>query len=121
MSILSWIKIGGAVILLGVCGYYVWSYQHMKGQITALQTEIEGLKLRAKIIEKAQEATDAFMKKKTIVQVQVVKEKANVDQVVESKDSSAMQRLFLDRGMLVAPKTGVAAGRPPGRAGNISR
>jgi len=110
MMILTYIKIGAAVVLLGVCSFYVWSYQHMKGQIVTLQTEIEGLKLRAEVIEKAQAATDKFMQAKTKVVKKNVQQRAEVDAVVESGDSSGMRNLWINRGMLKSAETGVAGG-----------
>jgi hypothetical protein len=100
LGIFTYLKIGLVIVVLAVCGYYVWSYQHMKGQITELKAEIDGLKLRAEIIEKAQKATDEYLKKKTIIQTRVVKEKANVDKVVESNDNPAMRDLFIRNGLL---------------------
>lgn len=118
MGILTYIKIGAAVVLLGVASYFVYEYKHMATEIVGLKDEIEGLKLRAEVIEKAQAATDTFMKKKTAVQNRVAKEKTNVDKVVESGDDAGMRQLFIDRGLL-GPKAGPAPGGAPGRPGNI--
>jgi Tfp pilus assembly protein PilN len=106
MGILTYVKIGAAVVIIAVLGYFVWNYQHMQTKIVALQEKVAGLELRAEVIEKAQKATDTFMKKKTAVQARVVKEKANVDQVVESGDDAGMRNLFINQGLLraVAPK-----------------
>lgn len=114
MGIFTYIKIGMAVAVLAVLGYFVWNYQHMQTKIAGLEEKIAGLELRAEVIEKAQQATDEFMKKKSTVQVRVVKEKANVDKVVESGDDSGMRQLFLERGLLV-PQASSAPGRSPGR------
>ena len=121
LGMFSYLKIGLVLVVLAVGGYYIWSYQHMKGQIVALKTEIEGLKLRAEVIEKAQKATDAFMKKRTTIQTRVVKERANVDKVVESGDNLAMQQLFINNGLLQRPQASPAPGRSPGRPSDISR
>lgn len=120
-GILTYLKIGAVVVILGVAGYFVYEYRHMATQIVALKDEIEGLKLRAEVIKKAQAATDKFMQAKTKVVTRNVQQKAEVDQVVEAGDNSGMQSLFIQHGLLNAPKTGTAPGRPAGGAGNIPR
>lgn len=118
-GILTYVKIGAAVVILAVCGYYVWSYHSMKTEIVTLKTEIESLKSRAEVIEKAQQATDKFMKAKTKVVTRNVKERAEVDQVVESGDDPAMRQLYLNHGLLKPSQTGSPAGGGPGRPGNL--
>jgi hypothetical protein len=118
MGIFTYIKIGAALVILGVVGYFVYDYKHMKTVITQQQEKIAGLELRAKIIEKAQAATDAFMKKKAAVQNRLVREKANVDKVVEAGDDAGMRQLFINSGLL-GPKASTPASGSPGRPGNI--
>ena len=120
MMIFTYLKVGVAVILLGVAGYFVWSYQHMKSKIAGLEEKVAGLELRAEIIEKAQQATDEFMKKKSTVQSRAGKERANVDKVVESGDDPAMRQLFINNGLLKPPQANSPASGGPGRPGNIS-
>jgi hypothetical protein len=101
MGILTYIKIGAAVVILAVCGYFVYQYKHMQTTITELKGEIADLKLRAEVIEKAQATTDEFMKKKATIQTRVVKERANVDKVIEAKDDEGMKQLFINQGLLM--------------------
>jgi len=114
-----WI-VGAAVVAALVGGGY-WYVTHLQAKVAGLGDKVAGLESRAEVIEKAQKATDEFIKKKTIIQTRVVKEKADVDQVVESGDNSAMQRLFLDRGMLQRPQTNPAASGASGNSGNLPR
>ena len=54
MKVLTYIKIGPAVVILGVCcRYFAWNYQPMAGKIVALEEKVAGLQLRADVIEKA--------------------------------------------------------------------
>ena len=53
MGVLTYIKIGAAVVILGVWGKFAWNYQHMAGKIGALEAKVAGLQLRADVIEKA--------------------------------------------------------------------
>lgn len=115
MGLLTYLKIGAAVVLLAVGGFFYWNYHHMQNKIVALQTEIEGLKLRAEIIEKAQKATDEYLKKKTIIQTRVVREKADVDKVVESGDTTGMRDLFIKHRLLDDNRND-PKGRPKGNS-----
>lgn len=108
---LTWIKIGAVVAALAVCGFFYWNYHHMQTQIVNLKDEIEGLKTRAEIIEKAQKATDEYLKKRTAIQRKAASVKTKVDTVVESGDDAGMRNLFIERGLLTPRKTG----NPPGR------
>lgn len=113
----AWIV--GAVVVAALVGGGYWYIKHLQGQVTDLKDEVASLTARAEVIEKAQAATDEFMKKKTAVQVRVVREKANVDKVVEAGDDAGMRQLYLDRGLL-GPKASPPASGTPGRPGNIS-
>ena len=101
MGILTYVKIGAAVAILLVAGYFIYQYKHMQAVIAKQQEQIVALELRAEVIEKAQAATDAFMKKKTVVQIRVVKEKANIERIVETKNDAGMKQLFINRGLLI--------------------
>jgi hypothetical protein len=119
MGILTYIKIGAAVVIIAVLGYFVWNYQHMAGKIVKLEEQVAGLELRAEIIERAQKATDEFNKKKTTIQRKVASDKTKVDQAVEAGDDAGMRNLFIERGLL-DPKASPPAGGSQGRPGNPS-
>ena len=53
MWVLTYIKIGAAVVILGVWGKFAWNYYHLAGKIVALKEKVAGLQLRADVIEKA--------------------------------------------------------------------
>lgn len=112
MGIFTYLKIGLAVVVLSVCGYFVYEYKHMASEIVGLKTEISGLKLRADVIEKAQKATDAFMQTKGKVVKRNVQEHAVIDQAVELGDDPAMQSLFMQYGLLQPQSGGAAPSRP---------
>jgi hypothetical protein len=114
MAILTYLKIGGAVMLLAVAGFFYWNYHHLQNKVVTLQTEIDGLKLRAEVIEKAQRATDEYVKQRGAIQRKVTSVKAKVDQVVEAGDDIAMRDLFILNGLLQSPKAGATTGRPKG-------
>ena len=118
-GILTYVKIAAVVVILSVCGYYVWSYHHMQTKIAALQTEIDNLKARAEVIEKAQVATDKFMKARQGVVRKNVQKQAEIDQVVESKDDAGMQQLYLNRGLLQHTNGNTPQGGGKGATGNL--
>ena len=53
MWVLTYIKIGAAVVILGVWGKFAWNYYHLAGKIVALKEKVAGLQHRADVIEKA--------------------------------------------------------------------
>ena len=114
MGVLTYIKIGAAVVLLGVASYFVYEYKHMATTIKTLNDKVAGLELRAEVIEKAQATTDAFMKKKTTVQGKATNEKAEIDQTIQAGDNAHLRDLFVNHGLLAPSKTGPPPSRAPG-------
>ena len=51
MSILSYLKIGGALILLGIAGYFYINYHRMQTKIAAQKVEIAGLQEGQRILK----------------------------------------------------------------------
>lgn len=121
MGVLTYLKIGAVVVILAVCGFYVYNYQHMKGQIVKLEEKIAGLELRAEIIEKAQRATDAFIAKKTTVQRKAANEKSEIDQTVQAGDNAHLRELSTAHGLLKPKSTGPSPSRPTIRPRNLPR
>ena len=119
MSIISYIKISLAVLVFVILGYFVYEYKHMQTVIAAQQEQINALNLRAEVIEKAQKASDEAKKKMTVVKRRVVKENADVDQVVEANDNPHMQSLFRDHGLL-QPQSNPSPGGAKGSPGHLS-
>ena len=119
MSIISYIKISLAVLVFVILGYFVYEYKHMQTVIAAQQEQINALNLRAEVIEKAQKASDEAKKKMTVVKRRVVKENADVDQVVEANDNPHMQSLFRDHGLL-QPQNNPPPSGAKGSPGHLS-
>lgn len=61
MGILAYIKIGAVVVLIGIAGYFVLNYQHMKKVVDAQKYQIEQLQAAEKYY-KAQPKIDAHTK-----------------------------------------------------------
>lgn len=61
MGIITYVKIGAALILLGVAGYFVLNYQHMKKVVDTQKYQIEQLEAAEKYY-KAQPEIDAHTK-----------------------------------------------------------
>jgi hypothetical protein len=69
MGILTYIKIVAAVIIIGVCGYFVWNYQHLKSVNAAYKVQVEQLQeanayyeKQPEIDQKTQEVNDEIQK-----------------------------------------------------------
>ncbi len=69
MGILTYIKIGVAVLVLGVASYFVWNYQHMKSVLAAQKVQIEQLQeanayyeAQPEVDKKTQEVNDEIQK-----------------------------------------------------------
>ena len=115
-GILTYIKIGAAVVIIAVAGYFVWNYKHMQTKIAGLEQKVAGLELQAEVVKKAQEATDKTVKAMQARSRKNVQVQTEIDKAVESGNTSAVDKLWLDRGMFSprssAPKGGAAS--PPG-------
>lgn len=62
MVILSYLKIGSAVVLALVVGYFAWTYQGMRNEVRVLETQhttdLENLKVAEKTINILKEFSD---------------------------------------------------------------
>jgi hypothetical protein len=117
----SRLEIYGAIALvvaLAIGGNYLY-VKHLKAQVAELQTEVANAKSQAEVIQKAQEVTDKTVKAMQARSRKNVQDNQKVETVVESGDTSAVDRLLLERGMLSPSKTGAPAGRSPGNPGNL--
>ena len=94
MGIFTYLKIGLAVAILAVCGYYVFNYEHMKTKIAAQQIQIDNLKLKQDILIKRQKTIDDYLVKKGAIKRRVVHEEQQVDQTVDSGDVTRVLNLF---------------------------
>lgn len=108
----------GAIIAALVLGNYFY-VKHLQTKIATLENKVAGLELRAEIVEKAQRATDSYMKTRDQRVKKNVQDDANIDKMVESGDDPAMRQLFIDHGLLT-PKTGASGSRSPGNPRHIS-
>mgnify|MGYP001314915016 CR=1 FL=1 len=108
----------GLVIALLIGGVVVRD-RIQKAEIAALKTEVANVKAQGEVIKKAQEATDKTVAKMKVRGKVNVQDNAKIDSVVESGDSSAVDKLLRDRGMLGTPAS-APKGRPAGNSRNIS-
>ena len=94
MGILSYVKIGLAVAVFLILGYFVYDYKHMQTVIKDQQTQIDNLKVEQEVQKKKQDAFDAFMAKKPIIQRRVIHEKEQIDQTVNTADDAGLRALY---------------------------
>jgi hypothetical protein len=94
LGIFTYIKIGLAVVIISVCGYYVWNYHHMASKIAAQQIQIDNFKLELGVLADKQKAFDEFMAKKTVVKRRVASVEQEVDQDIESGDVTRILDMF---------------------------
>ena len=118
LSILTWVKIGAAVVIIAVAGYFVWNYKYMQTEISGLKQKVAGLELQAEVVKKAQEATDKIVKAMQARSRKNVQVQTEVDKVIESGDDEPLDKLFIDRGML-NPRSSAPKGRDASPPGNL--
>jgi len=94
MGIFTYLKIGLVVVVLSVCGYYFFNYEHMKTKIAAQQTQIDNLKLQQNLLIKRQKVIDDYLVKKGAIKKRVIYEEQQVDQTVDSGDVIRVLNLF---------------------------
>ena len=111
MGIFSYIKIGLAVAVFVILGYFVYEYKHMEAKIAAQKTQIDNLKLEQDIMAKKQKTFDDYLVKKGVIKKRVTHEEQQVDQAIGSGDVNHILDLFHG---LHPDKIGPP---PPGRTG----
>ena len=94
MSFLTYLKIGAAVILLGIAGYFYWNYQHMQTVIAKQQIEIDNLKLVQGVLEEKQAAVDAYIAKREDIRKKVAYEQKQIDKEVATVDDTGLDGLY---------------------------
>ena len=115
-GIFTYLKIGLAVAVLAVCGYYVFNYHHMQAKIVAQQAQIDSLKLEQEVQGKKQKAFDDYMAKRPIIQRRVQSEKAQINKEVDTADDAGMRALYDHFYRLPDNKVGAAPDGKSGRA-----
>jgi len=115
-GILTYVKIGLVVVVLSVCGYYVWNYHHMQAKIVAQQAQIDSLKLEQEVQGKKQKAFDDYMAKRPIIQRRVQSEKAQINKEVDTADDSGLRALYEHYRVLPDGKVRSAPDGKSGRA-----
>ena len=108
LGILTYVKIGAAVLLMAVAGYFIYEFRHRGTQITELRQQVAELNLKAEVIEKAQKATESYNQAQKEVAKKNVKEKADVDTMVESGDDTGLSDLYIKHGLLNPSKGGAS-------------
>lgn len=83
MGWLTWIKIGGAVVLLLGGSFLIWNYQHMKTKIAAQELVIQEQQQAIKFYEKANE-----------IDVETKATQEEFKKVVESADPQKIKDYF---------------------------
>ena len=94
MGIFTYLKIGAAVVILAVCGYYIFNYEHMKTKIAAQQIQIDNLKLEQDVLAKKQKTFDDYLVKKGVIKKRVNHEEQKIDQTVDSGDVNHILDMF---------------------------
>ena len=94
MGILSYLKLAGAVVVLGVLGYFYLNYQHLQNKVVAQQIEIDNLKVGQKVMEGKQEQFEKFMAKKTTVTRRVTREQTEITKDVGTIDNAGLDKLY---------------------------
>src|ERR1035437_7640770 len=94
LGIFTYIKIGLATVVLAICGYYVFNYEHMKTTIAAQQIQIDNLKLEQDILVKKQKVVDNYLIKRGVIKRRVADVEQQVDQTVDSGDVNRILDMF---------------------------
>jgi hypothetical protein len=116
MGIFTYIKIGLAVAVFAILGYFVYEYKHMQTVIAKQQDQIANLKVEQEVQSKKQEAFDAFMAKKPVIQRRVIHEKAQIDKEVLTDNDADLRALYERYRLLPDPKVRLAPDGSGGRA-----
>lgn len=83
MGIISYIKIGAAVILIAVAGYFVWNYQH-RGRVIEAQ----------KLVIEQHEAAEKFYEAQPEIDKHTQEMKNEVKKATESGDIDRVRWLY---------------------------
>ncbi len=98
MGYFEMVKIAGVAIvmavILGVCGHYVYNYEHNQSVIAKQQQQIEELQAEKDVQKKKNDAFEAFMAKKPVIQRRVVKDEAAEDAAIQSGDVTRVLDAF---------------------------
>ena len=120
-GIFTYIKIGLAVAVFAVLGFYVWNYHHMKAVIEKQQIEIANLKVEQEVQSKKQAAFDAFMAKKPVIQRRVIHEKEQINKEVLTDNDADLRALYERYRLLPDPKVRSTPDGPSSRAHPAAR
>jgi len=110
--------IGGGIILLvilGVCGHYIYNYEHWQTVIKQQQDKIAGLELGQADLQKNAEQMKAFMAKKQTAVRRVPNEQADISKEVADPNAD-LAPLYLQYRLQRLPSKVPTA--KPGRSGS---
>ena len=93
-GVFTYLKIGLAVAVLAVCGYYVYNYHHMKAVIDRQQTQIANLEIVQGVLTKKQQAVDEYIQKSQTIKRRVQNEQRDLDAEVNTVDNSGLLKLY---------------------------
>jgi Tfp pilus assembly protein PilN len=119
MSIISYIKIGLAVLVLAALGYLIWNYQHMKTVIAEQKDQIATLQLGQQILAEEQKQFKQFMAKRTTATKKVTNEQDAIRQS-ETTGNDADLDLRLERYWVQPNQSGTPAPRRAGSPRNTA-
>jgi hypothetical protein len=116
MGIFTYVKIGLAVAVLAILGYFVLEYRHRGTVIETQKNEIANLKVEKTVFEAKQKVYEEFMAKKPVIQKRVTHEKEQIDQAVNTVDDAGLRALYDRYRMLTGSEIHVTPNGPSGRA-----
>lgn len=90
MGILTYVKIGLAVVILGFLSFYVWNYHNMQSQITQLKEQNASLALGQQVILEAQKKAAETRQKVQVIVKRSKDENTKVQQEEMSGDDAAL-------------------------------
>lgn len=94
MSLFTYLKIAGMVIILGICSYYVYNYHSMKSLIYKQQLEIAELKLTQDILKEKQKVFDEYIIKKDKIKRRVSSEQRDIETEVSNTNDDNLRGLY---------------------------
>ena len=92
--LLTKILSGGMIVLLLAFGAFYWNHQRVVRNLTAQNEALQGEKLALEIENKAQQATIEYLEKTKQVKARVIRERREIQQVVESGDLGGIRALY---------------------------
>ena len=97
LGIFTYIKIGIIAVIVVVCGYLVYNYNHMQTTIADLKKENASFKSQLKVVADKQKNFDSYIKGGQVIQRKVKSDVQTNKDVVESSVKSGDPAPVLER------------------------